>query len=78
MESNNGPEPGPDHRRVSVVQLICRAYGLSDASEITVEHIYRYVNERRRRGGEGAPRPRPAAPEDPPPAGGRGRRGVTP
>lgn len=48
MESNNGPEPGPDHRRVSVVQLICRAYGLSDASEITVEHIYRYVNERRR------------------------------
>ncbi|MFJ9408066.1 hypothetical protein [Streptomyces sp. NPDC101393] len=47
MESNSGPGTGPNHRRISVVQLICRAYGLSDASEITVDHIYRYVTERR-------------------------------
>ncbi|MET7799972.1 hypothetical protein [Streptomyces decoyicus] len=48
MESNSGPETGSNRRRVSVVQLICRAYGLSDASEITMEHIHRYVAERRR------------------------------
>lgn len=47
MEPTNGPETGPSRRQVSVVQLICRAYGLSDASEITVEHIHRYVTERR-------------------------------
>ncbi|GAA2338151.1 hypothetical protein [Streptomyces caniferus] len=48
MESNSGPDTGSNHRRVSVVQLICRAYGLSDASEITMEHIHRFVAERRR------------------------------
>ncbi|MER0483679.1 hypothetical protein ABR737_35995 [Streptomyces sp. Edi2] len=49
MESNSGPDTGSNHHRgVSVVQLICRAYGLSDASEITLEHIHRYVVERRR------------------------------
>ncbi|MFG2223271.1 hypothetical protein [Streptomyces sp. NPDC048644] len=59
METPNGPGNSPDHhpdngsdgegqgQRVSVVQLICRAYGLSDVSEITVEHINRYVTERR-------------------------------
>ncbi|MFE0381356.1 hypothetical protein ACFW1M_38660 [Streptomyces inhibens] len=48
MESNSGPGTGPNRRGVSVVQLICHAYGLSDASEITLEHIHRYVAERRR------------------------------
>ncbi|MFG2831324.1 hypothetical protein [Streptomyces sp. NPDC048434] len=48
MESHSGPDTGSNHRRESVVQLICRAYGLSDASEITMEHIHRYVVERRR------------------------------
>ncbi|ARH93899.1 MULTISPECIES: hypothetical protein [Streptomyces] len=48
MEPNTGPGTGPNRRGVSVVQLICRAYGLSDASEITLEHIHRYVAERRR------------------------------
>ncbi|MCB5908154.1 hypothetical protein [Streptomyces pinistramenti] len=55
MESPNGPGNGSDRhpddggqgQGVSVVQLICRAYGLADASEITVEHINRYVTERR-------------------------------
>ncbi|MFJ6787033.1 hypothetical protein [Streptomyces angustmyceticus] len=48
MESNSGPDTGSNHHRdVSVVQLICRAYGLSDASEITMEHIHRYVDEHR-------------------------------
>ncbi|MEW1656112.1 MULTISPECIES: hypothetical protein [unclassified Streptomyces] len=49
MEPNPGPHPGPnpDPRRISVIQLICRAYGLTDASEITEEHIHRYVSERR-------------------------------
>ncbi|UQA92382.1 hypothetical protein [Streptomyces halobius] len=42
-----GPGTGPHPRRLSIVQLICRAYGLSDASEITVEHIHRFVTERR-------------------------------
>lgn len=51
MESNSGPETGSNRRRVSVVQLICRAYGLSDASEITMEHIHRYVAEQPARGG---------------------------
>ncbi|MFJ5595955.1 hypothetical protein ACIQCG_40290 [Streptomyces noursei] len=48
MEPNPGPNPGPhpDSRHLSVVQLICRAYGLADASEITEEHIHRYVSER--------------------------------
>ncbi|MEW9515343.1 hypothetical protein [Streptomyces tubercidicus] len=48
MESHSGPDAGSNPRGVSVVQLICRAYGLSDASEITMEHIDRYVAERRR------------------------------
>ncbi|MFB7635339.1 hypothetical protein ACFC0M_30910 [Streptomyces sp. NPDC056149] len=52
MEPNPGPTPGPDpdpdSRRISVIRLICRAYGLTDASEITEEHIHRYVSERRR------------------------------
>ncbi|MFF8369286.1 hypothetical protein ACF05W_10640 [Streptomyces lydicus] len=48
MEPNTGPGTGPNRRGASVVQLICRAYGLSDASEITLEHIHRYVAERRR------------------------------
>lgn len=49
MEPNNDPgSTGPNPHDVSVVQLICRAYGLSDASEITLEHIDRYVAERRR------------------------------
>lgn len=49
MEPNNGPDStGPNPHDASVVQLICRAYGLSDASEITLEHIHRYVAERRR------------------------------
>jgi hypothetical protein len=47
MEPDPGPETGSNHRRISIVQLICHAYGLSDASEITVEHIHRYVTERR-------------------------------
>ncbi|ARF58190.1 hypothetical protein [Streptomyces gilvosporeus] len=47
MESNTGPASGPNPRPDSVVQLICRAYGLTDASEITVEHIHRYVTEHR-------------------------------
>ncbi|MGW1839742.1 hypothetical protein [Streptomyces sp. BBFR2] len=37
----------PDRRHTSVIQLICRAYGLADASEITIEHMHRYVTERR-------------------------------
>ncbi|MCK7624680.1 hypothetical protein MUU72_16490 [Streptomyces sp. RS10V-4] len=41
------PDPSPNARRISVVQLICRAYGLTDASEITEEHIHRFVSERR-------------------------------
>ncbi|MGW3010735.1 hypothetical protein ACWC9R_18165 [Streptomyces sp. NPDC001219] len=48
MEPNSGPDNGSHPARVSVVQLICRAYGLTDASEITMEHIDRYVAERRR------------------------------
>ncbi|MGW7575727.1 hypothetical protein [Streptomyces sp. NPDC054765] len=48
MESHSGPDTGSNRGRVSVVQLICRAYGLSDASEITMDHIHRYVAERRR------------------------------
>ncbi|KUL35354.1 hypothetical protein ADL22_27655 [Streptomyces sp. NRRL F-4489] len=46
---DTGPDPAgsPGPRRLSVVQLICRAYGLSDASEITEEHIHRFVSERR-------------------------------
>lgn len=48
MESHTGPGTGPNRHDISVVQLICRAYGLSDASEITLEHIHRYVAERRR------------------------------
>ncbi|WP_030814095.1 hypothetical protein [Streptomyces sp. NRRL S-337] len=48
MEPQPGPGTGPNRHDVSVVQLICRAYGLSDASEITLEHIHRYVAERRR------------------------------
>ncbi|WP_043266987.1 hypothetical protein [Streptomyces sp. CT34] len=48
MEPNPGPENGPNSRPVSVVELICYAYGLADASEITEEHIHRYVSERRR------------------------------
>ncbi|MEU8686719.1 hypothetical protein [Streptomyces sp. NPDC048611] len=48
MEPNSGPDNGSNPGRVSVVQLICRAYGLTDASEITMEHIDRYVAERRR------------------------------
>ncbi|MEU8781837.1 hypothetical protein [Streptomyces sp. NPDC048637] len=48
MDPNSGPDTGSNPHRVSVVQLICRAYGLSDASEITMEHIDRYVAERRR------------------------------
>ncbi|MFD7107348.1 hypothetical protein [Streptomyces celluloflavus] len=47
MEPSTGPDTGPNQRRISVVQLICHAYGLSDVSEITVEHIHRYVTERR-------------------------------
>lgn len=47
MEPNSGPDTGSNQRRASVVQLICRAYGLSDASEITLEHIHRYVAEHR-------------------------------
>ncbi|MEV0375057.1 hypothetical protein AB0I10_35685 [Streptomyces sp. NPDC050636] len=47
MEPDPGPETGQHRRRISIVQLICRAYGLSDASEITVEHIHRFVTERR-------------------------------
>ncbi|MEU7637454.1 MULTISPECIES: hypothetical protein [unclassified Streptomyces] len=49
MEPNPGPDPhpGPDSRYLSVIQLICRAYGLADASEITEEHIHRYVSEGR-------------------------------
>ncbi|AJT63522.1 hypothetical protein [Streptomyces chattanoogensis] len=47
MEPNTGPESGPNPHPDSVVQLICRAYGLTDASEITVEHIHRYVTEHR-------------------------------
>ncbi|UZJ33600.1 hypothetical protein [Streptomyces endophytica] len=48
MEPHTGPDTGPNRRNISVVQLICHAYGLSDASEITLEHIHRYVSERRR------------------------------
>lgn len=48
MDPHSGPDTGSNQRRVSVVQLICRAYGLSDASEITLEHIDRYVAEQRR------------------------------
>ncbi|MEU5212471.1 hypothetical protein [Streptomyces sp. NPDC020742] len=48
MEPNTGPGTGPEPRGASVVQLICRAFGLSDASEITLDHIHRYVTERRR------------------------------
>lgn len=55
MESQSGPENGSNPRGVSVVQLICHAYGLSDASEITMEHIDRYVAERRAGGGTDAP-----------------------
>ncbi|MGG2459577.1 hypothetical protein ACO0M4_07095 [Streptomyces sp. RGM 3693] len=47
MEPNPGPNPGPDSRHLSVIQLICRAYGLADASEITEELIHRYVSEDR-------------------------------
>ncbi|WP_329144918.1 hypothetical protein OIU91_10040 [Streptomyces sp. NBC_01456] len=47
MEPNSGPDNGSHPRRASVVQLICRAYGLTDASEITLEHIHRYVAEHR-------------------------------
>ncbi|TJZ54626.1 hypothetical protein FCH28_16205 [Streptomyces piniterrae] len=47
MEPDPDPETGSDRRRISIVQLICHAYGLSDVSEITVEHIHRYVTERR-------------------------------
>ncbi|MFF4604917.1 hypothetical protein ACFY12_19565 [Streptomyces sp. NPDC001339] len=46
MEPCTGPGPNPPD--VSVVQLICRAYGLSDASEITLDHIHRYIAERHR------------------------------
>ncbi|MEU9125384.1 hypothetical protein AB0C96_37080 [Streptomyces sp. NPDC048506] len=48
MEPTTGPGTGPNRRGASVVQLICRAYGLSDPSEITMEHIHRYVADRRR------------------------------
>ncbi|GAU67150.1 hypothetical protein SSP35_04_02330 [Streptomyces sp. NBRC 110611] len=48
MEPRTGPGTGPNRPDVSVVQLICRAYGLSDASEITMDHIHRYVAERPR------------------------------
>ncbi|MEK2478100.1 MULTISPECIES: hypothetical protein [Streptomyces] len=47
MEPDAGPTPDPESRRLSVIQLICRAYGLADASEITEEHIQRYVSEHR-------------------------------
>ncbi|WP_438485169.1 hypothetical protein [Streptomyces sp. S186] len=66
MEPNPGPDPdrpGPDPRRLSVIRLICRAYGLADASEITEEHIHRYVAEHPHTDGRaeqprGRPRPR--------------------
>ncbi|MFF9478604.1 hypothetical protein [Streptomyces sp. NPDC014733] len=46
-EPEHGHDTAPDRRHTSVVQLICRAYGLADVSEITVEHMHRYVTERR-------------------------------
>ncbi|MFI1205317.1 hypothetical protein ACH4VR_38830 [Streptomyces sp. NPDC020883] len=67
MEANPSPDPdrpGPDSR-LSVVQLICRAYGLADASEITEEHINRYVAEHPHTGGRAEQlrsRPRPRIP----------------
>ncbi|GGN43838.1 hypothetical protein ACFXN2_02465 [Streptomyces kronopolitis] len=72
MEPNSGPDTGSNQRRVSVVQLICRAYGLSDASEITLEHIHRYVAEHRDEEERTSPRrerfrpyiPRPRASDD--------------
>ncbi|MYT30439.1 MULTISPECIES: hypothetical protein [unclassified Streptomyces] len=69
MEPNPGPDPdrpGPDSRHLDVVQLICRAYGLADASEITEEHIHRYVAEHPDadgRTGQPRGRPRPRIPQ---------------